>query len=169
MEQRGHELHLGRSGGEVVLEDDLTFVETALPGSSFLAGDSKPVKEFKQWDSSGLPPALHYLLPQHEVHGAVLVLHWPSNEPKRVIFPPGLPLFRQTGLGDSGHLEFCLSGGLGLAWWKIIDRNNFWNAGIERFERLFREKYKITKVKNKCGCCFSRWKAVNFEIKIIWL
>ena len=48
VEQRGDELHLGRSGGEVVLEDDLTFVETALPGSSFLAGDSKPVKEFKQ-------------------------------------------------------------------------------------------------------------------------
>ena len=44
MEQRGDELHLGRSGGEVVLEDDLTFVETALPGSSFLAGDSEPVK-----------------------------------------------------------------------------------------------------------------------------
>ena len=44
MEQRGDELHLGRSGGEVVLEDDLTFVETALPGSSFFPGDSEPDK-----------------------------------------------------------------------------------------------------------------------------
>ena len=44
MEQGGDELHLGRSRGEIVLEDDLAFVETALPGGSFLAGDSEPVK-----------------------------------------------------------------------------------------------------------------------------
>ena len=44
VEQRGDKLHLRRSRGEIVLEDDLTFVETALPGSSFLAGDSEPVK-----------------------------------------------------------------------------------------------------------------------------
>ena len=44
MEQWGDELHLGRSRGEVVLEDDLTFVEPALPGSSFLSGNPEPEK-----------------------------------------------------------------------------------------------------------------------------
>ena len=44
MEQGGDELHLGRSGGEVVLEDYLPFVEAALPGGSFLTGDSEPTK-----------------------------------------------------------------------------------------------------------------------------
>ena len=42
MEQWGDELHLGRSRGEVVLEDDLTFVEPALPGSSLLPRDPEP-------------------------------------------------------------------------------------------------------------------------------
>merc|ERR550519_1430575 len=84
VEQWRDKLHLGRSRGEIVLEDDLTFVETALPGSSFLAGDSE--------------------LPQHEVHGAVLVLHGSSDEAKGVILPPGLSLFRQAGLSYSRHL-----------------------------------------------------------------
>ena len=44
VEQGGDELHLGRSGGEVVLEDYLTLVEAALPGGSFLTGDSEPTK-----------------------------------------------------------------------------------------------------------------------------
>merc|ERR1719219_380311 len=74
VEQGGDELHLGRSRGEIVLEDDLAFVETALPGGSFLPGDSE--------------------LPQHEIHGPVLVLHGPSDEPKGVVLPPGLSLFR---------------------------------------------------------------------------
>ena len=45
MEQRGNKLDPGWSGGEVVPKDDLTFVETTLPGSSFLPGDSEPEKE----------------------------------------------------------------------------------------------------------------------------
>ena len=44
MEQGGDELHLGGSGGEVVLEDYLTLVEASLPGGSFLTGDSEPTK-----------------------------------------------------------------------------------------------------------------------------
>ena len=44
MEQWGDELDLGRSCRELILEDDLTFVEPALPGSSFLSRDSKSVK-----------------------------------------------------------------------------------------------------------------------------
>ena len=102
VEQRGDELHLGRSRGEVVLEDDLTFVESTLPGSPFLPGDAEPEKRVRP--SVSQSRITIYLLPQHEVHGPVLVLHGPSNEPKRVILPPGLSLFRQTGLGNSGHL-----------------------------------------------------------------
>ena len=47
VEQRGDELHLGRSRGEVVLEDDLTFVESTLPGSPFLPGDAEPEKRVR--------------------------------------------------------------------------------------------------------------------------
>ena len=103
MEQWGKKLDLGWGRGEVILEDDLAFVETALPGGSFLPGDSEPVKS-PTISQFGREKGKVYLLPQHEIHGPVLVLHGPSNEPKRVILPPGLSLFRQTGLGNSGHL-----------------------------------------------------------------
>ena len=52
VEQWGDELHLGRSRGEVVLEDDLTFVEPALPGSSLLPRDPKPAELNRQSVSS---------------------------------------------------------------------------------------------------------------------
>ena len=42
VEQWGHELDLGWSGGEVVLEDDLAFVQSSLPRGAFLAGDAVP-------------------------------------------------------------------------------------------------------------------------------
>ena len=42
MEQWRDELHLGGSGGEVVIEDDLTLVESSLPGSALLARDTEP-------------------------------------------------------------------------------------------------------------------------------
>ena len=42
VEERGHELHLGGCGGEVILEYDLSLVKSSLPRSSFLAGDSIP-------------------------------------------------------------------------------------------------------------------------------
>ena len=42
MEQRGHKLDLGGSGGEVILEDDLTFVQSSLPGGPLLAGNPVP-------------------------------------------------------------------------------------------------------------------------------
>ena len=45
MEQWRNKLDLGRSGGEVVLEDDLAFVEPALPGGPFLPGDPEPALE----------------------------------------------------------------------------------------------------------------------------
>jgi len=44
VEQWRNKLHFGGSGREVVLEDDLAFVEPTLPGSPFLPGDSKPIK-----------------------------------------------------------------------------------------------------------------------------
>ena len=44
MEEWGHELNLGRSGGEVILEDDLTLVEAALPRCALLAGDAVPAE-----------------------------------------------------------------------------------------------------------------------------
>lgn len=45
MEQWRHELDLGGSGGEVILEDDLAFVQSSLPGGALLAGNSVPVNE----------------------------------------------------------------------------------------------------------------------------
>ena len=52
------------------------------------------------------------LLPEHQVHGPVLVLHGPGDEPEGMILPPGLSLFRQTSLGNTGHGDcvgvFCL-------------------------------------------------------------
>ena len=51
--------YLGRGGGEVVLEDDLPLVEPALPGRALLPRD--PV------------------LPQHQVHRPVSVLHRPGG------------------------------------------------------------------------------------------
>ena len=42
MEQRGNKLDPGWSGGEVVLEDDLAFVQSSLPRGAFLAGDAVP-------------------------------------------------------------------------------------------------------------------------------
>ena len=42
MEQWRHELDLGGSGGEVILEDDLAFVQSSLPGGTLLPGDSVP-------------------------------------------------------------------------------------------------------------------------------
>ena len=44
MEEWGHELDLGRSGGEVILEDDLTLVEAALPRCALLAWDAVPAE-----------------------------------------------------------------------------------------------------------------------------
>ena len=44
MEEWGHELDLGRSGGEVILEDDLALVEAALPRCALLAGDAVPAE-----------------------------------------------------------------------------------------------------------------------------
>ena len=58
MEKRGDKLHFGRSGGEVVIEGDLTFVETSLPGGSVLTGDSEPVQSEKY--QSSLPAEKQY-------------------------------------------------------------------------------------------------------------
>ena len=44
VEQRGHKLDLGGSGGEVILENDLTFVQSSLPGCPLLAGNPVPGK-----------------------------------------------------------------------------------------------------------------------------
>ena len=44
VEEWGHELDLGRSGGEVILEDDLPLVEAALPRCTLLTGDTIPAE-----------------------------------------------------------------------------------------------------------------------------
>ena len=44
VEEWGHKLDLGRSGGEVILEDDLPLVEAALPRCALLAGDAVPAE-----------------------------------------------------------------------------------------------------------------------------
>jgi len=85
VEERGHKLDLGWSGGEIILEDDLTLVESPLPGCSLLPRDA--------------------ILPEHQVHGAICILHWPSDETKGVILPPAFSLLRQPGLGDPRHLS----------------------------------------------------------------
>merc|ERR1719422_1768476 len=83
VEERGHKLDLGRSGGEIVLEDDLALVEPSLPRGSLLARDA--------------------VLPEHKVHGAICILHWPGNESKGMILPPAFSLLREPGLGNSRH------------------------------------------------------------------
>ena len=59
MEEWRDELDLGRGAGVVVLEDHLSLVQPPLPGGSLLP-----------WDS---------VLPQHQVHRPVGVLHRPSD------------------------------------------------------------------------------------------
>ena len=44
VEEWGHKLDLGRSGGEVILEDDLALVEAALPRCALLTGDAVPAE-----------------------------------------------------------------------------------------------------------------------------
>ena len=48
---------------------------------------------------------ISYLLPEHEIHGAVGVLHGAGDEAEGMILPPTLPLFGQAGLGDTGHRQ----------------------------------------------------------------
>ena len=45
MEQWRHKLDLGGSGGEVILENDLAFVQSSLPGGALLARNAVPVNE----------------------------------------------------------------------------------------------------------------------------
>ena len=45
VEQWRHELDLGGSGGEVILENDLAFVQSSLPGSALLARNAVPENE----------------------------------------------------------------------------------------------------------------------------
>ena len=44
MEKRRDKLVLGGSGREVILEDDLAFVQSSLPGGPLLAGNPVPVE-----------------------------------------------------------------------------------------------------------------------------
>ena len=44
------------------------------------------------------------LLPEHQVHGPVLVLHGSGDEPEGMVLPPGLSLLGQASLGNSGHV-----------------------------------------------------------------
>ena len=115
VEEWGHELHLadakvnmrkevkdhlGWSGREIILEDDLALIESSLPRSALLARDA--------------------ILPQHQVHRAVRVLHrpkrrrvrsldfhvatpLPGDESKGMILAPALPLLREPGLSDARH------------------------------------------------------------------
>merc|ERR1719431_713000 len=85
VEQWWHKFDFGRSSGEVVFEDDLTLVQPPLPGGPLLSGD--PV------------------LPQHQIHSTISILHGPSNVSKRMVFPPALSLLRQPGLGDARHFQ----------------------------------------------------------------
>ena len=59
MEEGRDELDFWRRAGVVVLEDHLALVEPALPGRPLLPGDG--------------------VLPQHQVHRTVRVLHRPCN------------------------------------------------------------------------------------------
>ena len=91
MEQWRHELDLGGSGGEVILEDDLAFVQSSLPGGALLARNAVPENESKLNPSEPGDNKLN-LLPEHEVHGAISILHGPSDESKGMILSPGFPL-----------------------------------------------------------------------------
>ena len=101
MEQRGDELDLGGSGGEVILEDDLALVQPTLPGGALLTGDPVPEITLSYVD---FKIGFIYSLPEHQVHGTVRILHGSGDEPEGMIFPPGFSLFGQAGLSDSGHV-----------------------------------------------------------------
>ena len=73
VEERRDEPHLGRSGGEVILEDDLS-----------------PVQNMN-------------LLPHHEIHGAVSVPDGSGNKSEGMILAPGLPFLGETSYRDAGH------------------------------------------------------------------
>ena len=83
VEQWWHELHLGRGGRVVILEDHLALVESAVPGGVLLARD--PV------------------FPNHQVQGAVGVLHGPGDEAEGMVLPPGFPLLAETRLCNAAH------------------------------------------------------------------
>ena len=53
VEEWGHELDLGRSGGEVILEDDLPLVEAALPRCALLTGDTVPAVRLMSVQTEG--------------------------------------------------------------------------------------------------------------------
>ena len=109
-------------------------VKPSLPGGSLLARDA--------------------VLPEHEVHGAICILHWPGgqfllncfhhrwntllligrpgNESKGMILPPAFSLLREPGLGNSRHfvsttLPLKLVSHLIIWNWKM---NAVWNAQI---------------------------------------
>ena len=68
MEQRGDELDLGGSGGEVVLEDDLALVQPALPGGALLTGDPVPeihigVMLILKWSSFTHSQSIRFMVP----------------------------------------------------------------------------------------------------------
>jgi len=83
VEEWGRKLDLGRGGGEVLLEDHVSLVETALPGCRLLARNGK--------------------LPLHQVGRAVGVLHGAGDEAEWVVFTPLLALLRQSSLSDARH------------------------------------------------------------------
>ena len=86
MEERDVKPHFGRSGWEVVLEDDLTFVEPSLPGGPNHPGNSEPAKN----PVIPLPtkPSIEYSLPKQEVQGPILVPHGSGNKAQGMIHPP---------------------------------------------------------------------------------
>ena len=53
---------------------------------------------------SKVPSTETDLLPEHQVHGPVLVLHGSGDEPEGMVLPPGLSLLGQASLGNSGHV-----------------------------------------------------------------
>ena len=102
-------------------------VESPLPGCSLLPRDA--------------------ILPEHQVHGTICILHWPgifmiiveicvqgwqspSDETKGVILPPAFSLLRQPGLGDPRHLSE-----IGLALRNMKLENECFK--MHRFERMF--------------------------------
>ena len=78
VEEWGHKPDLWRSGGEVILEDDLSLVKTSFPGSPLLSRNSE--------------------FPNHQVQGTISVLSWIGKKSKRMIFPPTFPFLRKAGL-----------------------------------------------------------------------
>jgi len=81
-EGRG-ELDLGWGGGEILLEDHVSLVQTALPRRRLLARYGE--------------------LPLHQVGRPVGVLHGAGDEAERMVFPPLLALLREAGLCDPRH------------------------------------------------------------------